>query len=129
MHFYWVNRDKESFEWFSDLLSDLERNNVGNFLDINVFLTERVSKEADIRNLMNMEETGQDEVTGLQTGTVYGRPPWDKIFLQLAEAYQGTTVGVFFCGPKVLSKELAKQCRLHTDTRSNTKFKYHKENF
>jgi TPR repeat protein len=37
--------------------------------------------------------------------------------------------GVFFCGPKVLSQELAKQCKIHTDTRSNTKFVFKKENF
>lgn len=37
--------DKEAFEWFSGLLSELEQNNVGNFLEINVFLTARVSKE------------------------------------------------------------------------------------
>ncbi len=70
VHFYWVNRDKESFEWFSDLLSELERNNVGNFLEINVYLTERVSKEADIRKLMNLESSATDVVTGLQTETV-----------------------------------------------------------
>ena len=124
-----MNRDKESFEWFSELLGELERNNVSNFLEINVYLTERVSKEADIKNLMNMEAGEIDVVTGLQTETVYGRPPWDRIFLQHAETYRGQTVGVFFCGPKVLSKELAKQCKRHTDTRSETKFKYHKENF
>jgi hypothetical protein len=65
-----VNRDKESFEWFSDLLSDLERNNVGNFLEINVYLTERVSKEADIKKLMNLESDGNDAVTGLRAETV-----------------------------------------------------------
>lgn len=129
VHFYWVNRDKEAFEWFSELLAHLERNNVNNFLEINVYLTERVSKESDIKNLMNMEESAADAVTGLQTGTTYGRPPWDKIFLQHSETYEGQTVGVFFCGPKVLSKELNKQCRQHTDTRRNTKFVYFKENF
>lgn len=65
-------------------------------------------------------------MTGLQTGTTYGRPPWDKIFLQHAERYQGQTVGVFFCGPKVLSKELAHQCKTFTDTRTNTKFVFKK---
>ena len=129
MYFYWVNRDKESFEWFAELLSGLEQNNIGNFLEINVYLTARVSKESDIKNLMDMEEGEKDVVTGLQTSTSYGRPPWDKIFLQHSETYRGQTVGVFFCGPKVLSKELAKQCKRHTDTRSETKFKYHKENF
>ncbi len=49
MHFYWVNRDKESFEWFADLLSELEQNNVGNFLEINVYLTERVKKKLWMR--------------------------------------------------------------------------------
>lgn len=129
VHFYWVNRDKESFEWFSGLLTELERNNVCNFLEINVYLTSRVNKEADIKKLMNMEDEGHDQVTGLQTGTTYGRPPWDKIFLGMAEKYEGNTVGVFFCGPKILSQELARQCKTHTDSRSNTKFVFKKENF
>ena len=117
VHFYWVNRDKEAFEWFADLLSELEENNIGNFLEINVFLTARVSKEDDIKKLLAMEETGVDEVTGLQTGTTYGRPPWDKIFLQHAETYQGQTVGVFFCGPKV-----SWECRInHSGIASQTR--------
>lgn len=59
VHFYWVNRDKEAFEWFSGLLSELEANNVNNFLEINVYLTAPVSKEADIKKLMQMEEGGE----------------------------------------------------------------------
>ena len=42
-----------------------------------------------------------------------------------------TDVGVFFCGPKVLSTELHKVCNKHTDATSTqgTRFSYNKENF
>ncbi len=39
-----------------------------------------------------------------------------------------STVGVFFCGPSVMSKLLYEQCRKHSNE-AFTVFKYHKENF
>jgi hypothetical protein len=65
-----VNRDKESFEWFSQLLGQLERSAAPGFLEINVFLTERMAKEADIRALMAQETSAHDVVTGLSTETM-----------------------------------------------------------
>jgi len=128
VHFYWINRDKESFEWFSDLLQDLERQNIDNFLEINVYLTERVTKEQDIKQMMESEnEGGKDSITGLESKTQYGRPPWEKVFLEHSEIYKDKEIGVFFCGPKVLSKNLYKMCK--KNTKGNTKFVYKKENF
>ena len=39
-----------------------------------------------------------------------------------------STVGVFFCGPSVMSKLLYEKCRAHSNE-AFTVFKYHKENF
>lgn len=38
-YFYWICRDKNSFEWFSKMLAALEGENVNSFLEINIFLT------------------------------------------------------------------------------------------
>ena len=38
-------------------------------------------------------------------------------------------VGVFFCGPKVLSTTLHKMCNKHGDPDKKTFFVYNKENF
>lgn len=99
VHFYWINRDKEAFEWFSDLLQGLERQNIDDFLEINVYLTERVTKEQDIKQMMESEnEGGKDAITGLDSKTQYGRPPWEKIFLEHSEKYKdkGWTKQNFF---------------------------------
>ncbi|KAF9211985.1 hypothetical protein BGZ59_007372 [Podila verticillata] len=66
----------------------------------------------------------RDAITGLRSPTYYGRPNFDKIFGELAQAHppeQGQ-VGVFFCGPKPLGKTLHR-CAKKYD------FKFHKENF
>ena len=97
VHFYWINRDKEAFEWFSDLLQALERQNIDNFLEINVYLTQRVTKEQDIKQMMESEnEGGKDVITGLDSKTQYGRPPWEKIFLELSELYKDKRKNQFF---------------------------------
>jgi len=127
VHFYWINRDKAAFEWFAELLKALEEQNTDKSLEINVFLTSRVTKEQDMMELMMEDESGKDNVTGLDARTFYGRPAWNKVFSDHSEAYQNKTVGVFFCGPQVLSKTLRDQCKIYT--RGQTKFVYHKENF
>ena len=38
-------------------------------------------------------------------------------------------LGVFFCGPKILSTKLHMMCNQHTDQAAETRFFYHKENF
>ncbi|KAG0374395.1 hypothetical protein BGX24_010440 [Mortierella sp. AD032] len=66
----------------------------------------------------------RDAITGLRSPTYYGRPNFDKIFGELAEAHpqEHGQVGVFFCGPKPLGKTIHRCARKY-------KFKFHKENF
>lgn len=115
VEFYWINREKRSFEWFIDLLAELE--NTCSFLKIHLYFTGKDEGERGDRNM------------GLNSKTTYGRPDLDAIFTEKAAEYQGNRVGVFFCGPPVISKGLYKQCRKKTDISTNTRFIYHKENF
>ena len=34
VYFLWVNRDQRAFEWFTELLADLNREDTGGFFDI-----------------------------------------------------------------------------------------------
>jgi len=43
VEFYWINREKTSFEWFIDLLAELERS--CDFLSIQLFFTGKVDKK------------------------------------------------------------------------------------
>jgi predicted ferric reductase len=120
--FYWVNREKTCFEWFLDLLVDLER--TCEFLTIQLFFTGKVSESEKQPNA-----DGTDALTGLHTRTIFARPDFDSIFAAKQVEFQGKKVGVFFCGPPIVSKKLYSCCRKYTDTKSQIQFVYHKENF
>lgn len=122
VEFYWTNRDRSSFEWFLDLLQYLERN--CEFLTINLFFTGKAPSKDQL-----VDNDGRDAITGLESRTIYGRPDINAIYAQKAQEYEGCTVGVFFCGPPVVSKTLYAACRKYTNVKTKTKFKYHKENF
>jgi len=127
-YFFWISRDKNAFEWFSDLLAALEQENINNFLEIHVYLTGQLSVE-EIKSIMYGVDENQDQITQLQTPTHFGRPNWKEIFGDLAQKHAGQNLGVFFCGPAVLSKQLKKYCSEFTSAKTKTKFIYHKENF
>jgi len=127
-YFFWISRDKNAFEWFNDVLAALEQENINNFLEIHIYLTGQLNMD-EIRNVMYGIDEEQDQITGLQSPTHFGRPNWNEIFSNIATKHQGQQIGVFFCGPAVLSKELYKMCTKYTSSKTGTKFKYHKENF
>jgi len=129
VYFYWISRDKTSFEWFNDILAALEAENIDNFLEINVYLTQpmRISEIREV--IYGVDESGLDAITGLQAPTHFGRPNWDDIFVNLISKHPGERIGVFFCGPAPISKQLYKASRKYTCKKTNTRFEYHKENF
>jgi len=127
VYFYWISPDKAAFEWFSDLLKALERENNEGWLEINIYLTGALSQD-EIRNIMYGDNEERDEVTGLATRTNFGRPKWNEIFDEKAQHHPDEDIGVFFCGPNMLSKTLYKNCVKLTKS-STTKFHYQKENF
>lgn len=133
VYFYWVCPDTNSFEWMQELLEkfDLEQSEYGSsdFLNYYIYLTRGWDKN-QAQNIILHEGGDRDPVTGLQQKTHYGRPQWDKIFADIAEKHQGTSVGVFYCGPSVLSNTLHKMCNQHSNVDGKgTKFFYNKENF
>ena len=50
MDFFWINRDQRSFEWFVNLLSQLEvqqaefEGSLENFLDLHMYITSALNK-------------------------------------------------------------------------------------
>merc|ERR1712000_206596 len=110
--FYWVMRDEPSWEWFTEMLLELE-SHAGKYLEINRYVTR---SRKSVAAKMSRIEPGRREQSRLMANTHYGRPDWDAVFAEKARAYRGTKVGVFFCGPKALSTELRKQCHKHTNT-------------
>ncbi|MDY6803201.1 MAG: ferric reductase-like transmembrane domain-containing protein [Cyanobacteriota bacterium] len=128
VHFYWINRQQKAFEWFVQLLSEIEAEDTNNIFDINLYLT-GAQKKSDMKSstlfvamdLMHAE-TKVDLITGLKSQTQTGRPDWSDIFRDVADEHSGHKVDVFFCGPPGLSNQLKRLSDKH-------QFNYRKENF
>ncbi|KAI6112354.1 NADPH oxidase B [Pisolithus croceorrhizus] len=128
VYFTWVIRDFGSAEWFHSLLKAIEEQDIHNKIEINIYLTARV-KEDDMTNII-VQDVGadRDAITALKSPTHYGRPNWDKVFSSLMDKHPETDVGVFFCGPPPLSKQLHQMCNKYSNPKG-TRFFYGKENF
>lgn len=129
VYFIWTCRDKEAFEWFHDLLVALESDeSISGLIEIHSYMTGSF-KPNEIENLHNNSNL-EDGLTGLKTGTKYGRPNWPELFARVGKTHPGADVGVFFCGPRPLSDTLLRHCNEFTDSTVNgAKFYFHKENF
>ncbi len=128
VHFYWLNREQKAFEWFVELLSQIELEDINKLFDINLYLT-GAQQKSDMKSstlfvAMDLlhSRTEVDLITGLKSRTKTGRPDWDNIFRDLAKQHAPHKVDVFFCGPPGLSTQLKSLCTKYG-------FGYRKENF
>nr|QOE76458.1 NADPH oxidase 5 [Nilaparvata lugens] len=119
--FFWINRDQRSFEWFVNLLSQLEIEQaelggaMERFLEMHMYITSALQK-TDMKAVglqlaldLLHEKEKRDLITGLKTRTNAGRPNWDKVFKQLRDQKKGK-VTVFYCGPPQLARILRLKC-------------------
>lgn len=131
VYFFWICRDTNAFEWFTDLLKHLEIQmaelEMLHFVEYNIYLTGWDNKLA-IQTTLHAEGA-QDNITRLDAKTKYGRPKWDDIFKGIANNHKGQEIGVFFCGPSVLSHVLHNMSDQYSDKYTGVKFCYNKENF
>jgi NADPH oxidase 2 len=128
VYFTWVIRDFGSAEWFHSLLHAIEEQDAQNRIEINIYLTAKI-KEDDMNNII-VQDVGaeKDAITSLRAPTHFGRPNWDRVFTSVADKHPDTDVGVFFCGPPVLSRELHKMSNKYS-TPGGTRFFYGKGAF
>ncbi|KAL5514066.1 hypothetical protein ACEPAG_2827 [Sanghuangporus baumii] len=106
VYFIWVIRDFGSAEWFHSLLKAIEDQDTLRRIEISIYLTAKI-KDEDATNIM-VQDVGaeKDAISGLRAPTHFGRPNWDRVFPSIKENHPDTDVGVFFCGPTVLSRTL-----------------------
>jgi NADPH oxidase 5 len=109
-HFYWLNRDQYSFEWFAALLAELETKKYANHLDIHIHMTgghAGISAAGlEVARELLREKGDPDLVTGLLTKTHMGHPDWES---ELAAIQRGAPepVHIYFCGPPGLGRTIA----------------------
>ena len=131
--FFWINRDQKSFEWFVNLLTQLEieqaeqGGTMDRFLDMHLYITSAL-KKTDMKAVglqlaldLLYKKSKRDLITGLKTRTNAGRPNWDAVFQELRNQRKGK-ITVFYCGGQQLGKILKLKC-------IQFGFDYRKENF
>ncbi|CAE6413369.1 unnamed protein product [Rhizoctonia solani] len=128
VYFTWVIRDFGTAEWFHSLLHAIEEQDTQNRIEISIYLTAKI-KEDDMNNIL-VQDVGaeRDAITSLRAPTHFGRPNWDRVFSSIGQKHPETDVGVFFCGPAVLSKTLKQMSNKYTQPQG-TRFFFGKENF
>ncbi|KAE8707445.1 Respiratory burst oxidase-like protein B [Hibiscus syriacus] len=132
-YLYWVTREQSSFNWFMDVMKEIaEANQKQSVVEIFNFLTS-VYQEGDARSALitiiqslYQAKHGIDIISRTPVHTQFGRPNWLNIFSKLARRHRGARIGVFYCGPKALARELEKLCTKFS-TETNTRFVFHKE--
>lgn len=127
VYFVWLNRDQQAFEWFVDLMAELESDpETRDLIDTRVHLTglraELTSASLTVAMEVYHQETGRDLLTGLRAQTQLDRPNWHTVLGAIREAHPEEKVDVFFCGPQTLSHKLARES-------ARFGFGYKKENF
>jgi len=115
VHFFWLNRDQYSFEWFMALLADLERTDERGLLDIHLCMTNATAGATALglelaRDVMHTSGRS-DMITGLRTHTHFGRPDWAGMLGSIAARHRPNQVDVYFCGPPGLGSLLSPLCR------------------
>jgi len=114
LRFVWLNRDQHSFEWFRDLLAELERRDCHGLLDIHTFMTGGRADMAggilDFAQYVLGRESHGDLVTGLRAHTHMGAPDFDRLLETFYRSPDLPHPQVFFCGPTSLERVVARSC-------------------
>jgi predicted ferric reductase/Ca2+-binding EF-hand superfamily protein len=114
VHFFWLNRDQKSFEWFRVLLASIERIDAGRSIDIRMHMTagrnDAASSLLSLARELSRRQDQRDLVTGLRAGTRMGHPNFEKELGRIAALYAPEPVSVYFCGPPGLGRKVRAVC-------------------
>jgi ferredoxin-NADP reductase len=115
LHFVWLNRDQYAFEWFRDLLAELEQRDRAGVLDVHTFLTTGRADLAggmlDLVAHVRRSRAQGDIVTGLRAQTTMGAPDFDRLLEGFCKDPRLPRPEVFFCGPVALGRIVGRTCR------------------
>ncbi|XP_057421995.1 respiratory burst oxidase homolog protein C-like [Lotus japonicus] len=133
-YFYWVTREQGSFDWFKGVMNEVAEEDHRGVIELHNYCTS-VYEEGDARSALiamlqslNHAKNGVDIVSGTRVKSHFAKPNWRNVYKRIALSHPQARVGVFYCGPPALTKELH---QLSSDFSRNTttKYDFHKENF
>jgi predicted ferric reductase len=114
LYFYWVSGDQRSFDWFRDLLLELEQKDQQSLVEIRIYLSRaRASLAAHALNLARnlAHDVGKPDLfTGLCAQTHVGEPHFERELSEIAARHAPDKVDVFYCGRPELGHKLRKIC-------------------
>ncbi|KAF8037407.1 hypothetical protein BT93_B0340 [Corymbia citriodora subsp. variegata] len=134
-YLYWVTRDQSSFAWFRDFFKQMSKTNQKeSTMEMHNFLTS-MYKEEDARSVLlsaiqalSHAKSGIDFISQTPVHTHFARPNWSGIFSKLSQRHSGSQIGVFYCGPSALARDLEELCTKFS-TKTITRFVFHKEHY
>jgi len=138
-YFHWITRDKRALSWFADTVREVSELDNSDLIQIHNHVT---STPSDLRSVMlrvaeavckqhakTMRESRKKGVDYMKSSqTHFGRPNWTNIFQELQDSHPGENIGVFYCGPAVIAKQLS-EAGAKFSANGITRFSVHKENF
>lgn len=139
--FYWTVRDRNAFQWFSELMNRVYRQDKGHVLQVRHFLTSVKDDDRDIGAVLlhhasraKHKADGFDLILGQQTHhqVEVGRPKWKdelKSIKREAKELGHTECGIFLCGPERMAEALNDEAKQHNHTDPDFDFKFNKETF
>jgi dual oxidase len=136
VYFLWICPTHRNFEWFIDVLREVERKDVTDVLDMHIFITQFFHK-FDLRTTMlyicenHFQRLSKRSLfTGLKASNHFGRPDMSAFlrFVQKKHSYV-SKVGVFSCGPRAVTRANSRACEQVNKNRQLPYFVNHFENF
>eukprot|EP00850_Spirogloea_muscicola_P011185 SM000068S20617 [mRNA] locus=s68:648772:656521:+ [translate_table: standard] len=125
IYFYWVARTQYQFEWFTEVLRELEELAAAEpnlHFEAALFVTEpSMGLDRQLAQLDQAEVRGAytdipSAYTGLRARTFFARPDWKKIFRQLkAELPSRPAITVCCCGALAVSESVKEACAEASD--------------
>ncbi len=113
VHFVWVCKEQRAFEWFADLLAELERAAPELFC-IHIYMD---AGRPDLRSTVLRvamdalyAKSRADLVTGLCARTTLGAPEWDALLESIVAPAPSQAIDAFYCGPIGLAKIVRAAC-------------------
>lgn len=123
VYFYAIARETNSFEWFYQLLRDIEQDDCNSFFTLSLTITEQFDHVQAANIHINDLEGIFDAVTKLKTPTRFGKFPFKAIFQELSTQHSEGKVGIFYCGPSRLGT------KIQWESYKYSNFSFHSEEF
>ncbi|CAJ0580698.1 unnamed protein product, partial [Mesorhabditis spiculigera] len=137
VYFLWICPTHKNYEWFVDVLKDVEDLDQGRILETHIFVTQFFHK-FDLRTTMlyicekhfRGSNQGSSMFTGLRAVNHFGRPNFETFFRFLQNKHNEIDdIGVFSCGPASVNKQIRLACGQANRIRDAPTFHHRFETF